>query len=190
MLFLFVVVFFIEAWIKRICYVQSITEAIVMITVPLSSSTHVTVLIKSENLIYKSCLKVFNLTSVGWNYWLVVDLLYHRDKSVKTVITGWLMVLTKQGCLYITYSNEPKVWPPLINSHSFIQTLTNQKSRTVSSWLLIGLNLHERMWINYKRSHFWAPCCNNKRGILGGCCLRQPSPRVLKNKCVYKLKSL
>ena len=65
MLFLFVVVFFIEAWIKRICYVQSITEAIVMITVPLSSSTHVTVLIKSENLIYKSCLKVFNLTSVG-----------------------------------------------------------------------------------------------------------------------------
>ena len=31
---------------------------------------------------------------------------------------------------------------PLINSHSFMQTLTNQKSTTVSSWLLIGLNLH------------------------------------------------
>ena len=29
--------FLIEAWIKQICYVQSITEAIVMITVPLSS---------------------------------------------------------------------------------------------------------------------------------------------------------
>ena len=36
-----------------------------------------------------------------------------------------------------------KVWPPLISSHSFMQTLTNQKWRTVSSWLLIGLNLHE-----------------------------------------------
>ena len=51
------------------------------------------------------------------------------------------------------------MWPPLINSHSFMQTLTNQKSKTVSSWLLIGLNLYERMWINQKRSHFWAPCC-------------------------------
>ena len=51
-----------------------------------------------------------------------------------------------------------KVWPLWIYSHSFLQTLTNQKSRTVSSWLLIGLNLHERMWINQKRSHFWAPC--------------------------------
>ena len=57
-------------------------------------------------------------------------------------------------------ARSPKVWPPLINSHSFMHTLTNQKSRTVSSWLLIGLNLHERMWINQKRSHFWAPCCN------------------------------
>ena len=57
-------------------------------------------------------------------------------------------------------ARSPKVWPPLINSHSFMHTLTNQKSRTVSNWLLIGLNLHERMWINQKRSHFWAPCCN------------------------------
>ena len=37
-----------------------------------------------------------------------------------------------------------KEWPPLINSHSFI---SNQKSRTVSRWLLTGLNLCERMWI-------------------------------------------
>ena len=40
-----------------------------------------------------------------------------------------------------------KEWPPLINSHSFMQTLSNQKSRTVSRWLLTGLNLCERMWI-------------------------------------------
>ena len=56
-----------------------------------------------------------------------------------------------------------KEWPPLINPHSFMQTLTNQKTRAVSSWLLIGLNLHERMCsmgINQKQSHFWAPCCN------------------------------
>ena len=42
-----------------------------------------------------------------------------------------------------TACKEPR--PPLINSHSFKQILTNQKSRTVSSWLLIGLNLHKRM---------------------------------------------
>ena len=46
------------------------------------------------------------------------------------------------------FSKRPKVWPPLINTHSFIKALTNQRSRTVSSWLLIGLNLHERTWIN------------------------------------------
>ena len=33
----------------------------------------------------------------------------------------------------------------LIISHPFMQTLTNQKSRTVSSWFLTGLNLHETM---------------------------------------------
>ena len=58
----------------------------------------------------------------------------------------------------ITATN-PEVWPPLINSHSFMQKLTNQKSRTVSSWLLIGLNLHKRMWINQKWSNWpksWA----------------------------------
>ena len=62
----------------------------------------------------------------------------------------------------------PKVWLPLINSHYFMQTLTNQKSRTVSSWLLIGWNLYERMWINKKRSHFWAPCCNQTSLVNNG----------------------
>jgi len=38
-------------------------------------------------------------------------------------------------------ARSPKGWPPVINSHSFMQKLINQKSRTVSSWLLIGLNL-------------------------------------------------
>ena len=57
-------------------------------------------------------------------------------------------------------AKRPKVWPPLINSHFFMQTLTNQKSRTVSSCVLIGLSLYERMWINQKRPHFWVPCCN------------------------------
>ena len=62
-------------------------------------------------------------------------------------------------CLIVITTRIPKVWPPLINSHSFVQTLTNQKSRTVSSWLLIELNLYERMWISQKRPHFWAPYC-------------------------------
>ena len=60
-------------------------------------------------------------------------------------------------------ARSPKVWPPLMNSHSFMQTLTNQKSRTVSCWLLIGLNLYERMWINPKRSHSRTPCCNGSK---------------------------
>ena len=55
---------------------------------------------------------------------------------------------------------SPKVWTPLSNSHSFMQVFTNQNLRTASSWLLIGLNLYERMWKNQERSHFWAPCCN------------------------------
>ena len=46
------------------------------------------------------------------------------------------------------------MWTPFINSNSFRQTLTNYKSRTVSGWLQIGLNLHERMWINQKRHTF------------------------------------
>ena len=62
--------------------------------------------------------------------------------------------------LILLTARSPIVRPPLINSHSFMQTLTNQMWRTVSSWLLIGLNLYERMWINQKWSHFWAPCCN------------------------------
>ena len=62
-------------------------------------------------------------------------------------------------CLIVIRAKSPKVWPPLINSHSFVQTLTNQKPRTVSSWLLIKLNLYERMWLRKKRPHFWAPYC-------------------------------
>ena len=54
------------------------------------------------------------------------------EKRGKTTV----LTLTKRS---------PEVLPPLINSHSFMQTLANQKSRAVSSWLLIGLNLHERM---------------------------------------------
>ena len=45
----------------------------------------------------------------------------------------------------IVTARSIKVRRPLINSHSFMQVLTNQQSRTVSSWILIGLNLHERM---------------------------------------------
>ena len=40
---------------------------------------------------------------------------------------------------------SPKVSTPSGNSHSFMQTLTNQNSRRASSWLLIGFNLDERM---------------------------------------------
>ena len=47
-------------------------------------------------------------------------------------------------------ARSPKVSPSLISSHSFMRTLTNQKSKTVSSGLLIGLNLYERMWISKK----------------------------------------
>ena len=49
-------------------------------------------------------------------------------------------------------ARSPKARPPLINSHSFIQAQTNQKSRTVSNWLLTGLNLHEMMSINIIKS--------------------------------------
>ena len=46
------------------------------------------------------------------------------------------------------------MWFPLIYWHPCMQTSTSQKSRTVSSWLLIG------MWIKQKRSQLWAPYCN------------------------------
>ena len=52
------------------------------------------------------------------------------------------------------------MWFPLIYSHPCMQTSTSQKSRRVSSWLLIGLNLYERMWLKQKRSHLWASYCN------------------------------
>ena len=50
-------------------------------------------------------------------------------------------------------ARSPKVWPSLISSHSFMQTLTNQKSKTVSSGLLIGLNLYEGKWISETNGH-------------------------------------
>ena len=68
--------------------------------------------------------------------------------------------LSCESVWYSYYSKEPKRVTSFNNSHPFMQTLTNQKLRTVSSWLLIGLNLHERMWVNQKRSHFCALCCN------------------------------
>ena len=65
-----------------------------------------------------------------------------KNKGRRKADVGWLPGTSEFSC-----------------SHSFMQTLTNQKSRTVSSWLLIGLNLYERMWKNQKRYHFLAPCC-------------------------------
>ena len=81
---------------------------------------------------------------------------------------------TKKGVT----ARSPKVWPPLINSHSFMQTLTNQKSRKGSSWLLIGLNLHKRMCINQKRSHFWVPCCKDTSPITADTCLSQKAAHL------------
>ena len=52
------------------------------------------------------------------------------------------------------------MWPPLINSNSFMQTLTNQKSRTVSSWLLIGPICTKNVNTSKASSNVWAPCCN------------------------------
>ena len=69
-----------------------------------------------------------------------------------------IITFSKQCKVALMFTaRSTKVLPLLIYSHSFMQTLTNQKLRTVSSWLLIGLNLHERTWINQNQSHFWAP---------------------------------
>ena len=65
-----------------------------------------------------------------------------KNKGRRRADLGWLPGTSQFSC-----------------SRSFMQTLTNQKSSTVSSWLLIGLNLYERMQINQKRYHFLAPCC-------------------------------
>ena len=73
----------------------------------------------------------------------IQELSYRRPSTNKLCLISILLT---------AIARSPKVWPPLINSHSFMQTLTNQKSRTVSRWLLIGLNLFQRMWINQKRS--------------------------------------
>ena len=81
---------------------------------------------------------------------------------------------TKKGVT----ARSPKVWPPLINSHSFMQTLTNQKLGKGSSWLLIGLNLHKRMCINQKRSHFWVPGCKETWPITADTCLSQKAAHL------------
>ena len=67
-----------------------------------------------------------------------------------------VLILSRENWCWSILGLTPrsaKVWPPLINLHSFMQTLTHQKSRTVSSWLLIGLSLYERMWVNQKQAH-------------------------------------
>ena len=81
----------------------------------------------------------------------------------KTAISFWHGPFT---------AKSPKVWPPLINQFTFMQTLTNQMSRKVSSWLLIGLNLHVRMRINQNRSHIGPP-----KG-LAPCYFTAKSPKV------------
>ena len=106
-----------------------------------------------------------------------------REVSVKREST-WVTVSfagrhtewtkTKKGVT----ARSPKVWPPLINSHSFMQTLTNQKLGKGSSWLLIGLNLHKRMCINQKRSHFWVPGCKETWPITADTCLSQKAAHL------------
>ena len=110
---------------------------------------------------------VFVVVVVGSGVVVVIYLLLSQTKSMQNDFKErdvWLEMealkqTNKQTAKRFT-ARSPKVWTPLGNSHSFMQTLTNQNSRTASSWLLIGFNLYERMWKNRKRSHFWAPCCN------------------------------
>ena len=48
--------------------------------------------------------------------------------------------------------------PQRFSTSSFLRIeYTVENSKLV--WLLIGLNLYERMWIIQKLSHFWAPSC-------------------------------
>ena len=44
-------------------------------------------------------------------------------------------------------ARNPKVLPLITNSHSFAQSLTNQKLRRASSLILTGLKLHEKIFI-------------------------------------------
>ena len=88
----------------------------------------------------------------------------NHDQSIMMWEIEMLYIFNIFSYLTNSFCLNPKMRPPLINSHSFMKALTNQKSRTVSSWLLIGLNL-PRMWINWKWSHFWAPCCKTTRRL-------------------------
>ena len=56
----------------------------------------------------------------------------------------WLVdyIINFNNLFWFHFSKEPK---SVTSLNYFIQTLTSQKSRTVSNWLLIGLHLHERM---------------------------------------------
>ena len=68
-------------------------------------------------------------------------------RSCRCSVMMRMMMMMMMMMIMIFSTRSLKEWPPLINSHSFMQTLSNQKSRTVSRWLLTGLNLCERMWI-------------------------------------------
>ena len=101
-----------------------------------------------------------NTKSLGdqWWWWMLV---WRAHKPVislhitspwaclfPNVIFPALLIKKKKRLKSNLYSKEPTSVTPLIKSHSFIQRLTYQKWRTVYSWLLIGLNPYERMWIN------------------------------------------
>ena len=103
---------------------------------------------------------------------VVINFLLSQTKSMRNNFKGrkaWLEMeafketnkqTNKQtNCKKSFTARSPKVWPPFVNSHSFMQTLANRNSRTVFSWLLSGLDLYERLWIIQKRSHFRTPCC-------------------------------
>ena len=62
----------------------------------------------------------------------------------------------------------------------FHADINQSEDSLISSWLLIGLNLYKRMWINQKRSRFCAPCCENNKEV----------PQVLACGSIYFLKPL
>ena len=88
---------------------------------------------------FQSCKTSFHVPSrdITWPYNLL------NKKKIHNLVSETLRPPPRQN----SYSKEPKKWPSLINSvtHSFMQRSTNPKSRTVSSWLLIGLNLYGRI---------------------------------------------
>ena len=85
---------------------------------------------------FQSCKTSFQVPSrdITWPYNLL------NKKKIHNLISERLRPPPRQN----SYDKEPKKWPSLITSvtHSFMQRSTNPKSRTVSSWLQIGLNLY------------------------------------------------